>query len=273
MMKQEWFNALPFLTRYWFGLTVVVTLSVNFGILSGYLIVWNWDMLKSQFQFWRILTPYCYAGPFDFDTLIAVYMLVQFSKQYEAGGPFDTGAGSGTADYAFCLLFGMVSILVSYPFVLIYFKLAPVFCTNLIYYVLYVWSKRNPTAPGNIWGFPIPGIYMPFACLAFRVFVGKPYMDMIHGMVIAHLYYFLVDVIPLVYGKDFLRTPQFLIDYFGVGEYRPELQQQQQPQRNNNRGGFGGSGPVGGGTNNRATGGGGGGSHNWGSGGQTLGRN
>jgi len=232
-------NALPIITRCWFGATMMVTLSVNFGIVSGYQVMWSWENVTSGLEVWRFLTPFCFAGKFDFNTLIACYMLVQFSKQYESGGPFNTGAGGGTADYAFCLLLGAIAMFVTYPLLLgLGLALPPLFCKNLIYYVLYVWSKRNPTSQANIWGFPIAAIYLPFAYLAMTVFMGNPYMDMLHGLVVGHLYYFAVDVIPGVYGKDFLHTPTFLIDYFGVGEYQatpPPVVPAAQAQR----GGFG----------------------------------
>lgn len=250
---------------------MILTLSVNFKVVSAYYIVWSWVNIKDKFELWRVLTPFCYAGPFDFSTLIGVYMLVQFSKQYESGGPFNTGAGGGTADYAFMLLFGAALMLLSWPVLVGFFALPPIFCRNMIYYVLYVWSKRNPTAQANIWGFPLAAIYLPFAYLAMTVFMGNAYMDMLHGMAVGHIYYFLVDVIPVVYGKDFLRTPQFLIDYFGVGQYQPETPMAQaQP-----RGGFaaGGGRPVGGAASggNAAAGGGRGGGYNWGGGGRALG--
>lgn len=192
-------------------------------------------------------------------------MLVQFSKQYESGGPFNTGAGGGTADYAFCWLFGAATTLLTWPVLVGFFPLPPIFCRNMIYYVLYIWSKRNPTAQANIWGFPMAAIYLPFAYLALTVFMGNPFMDMIHGIIVGHIYYFLVDVVPMVYGKDILQTPQFLIDYFGVGEYRPGQAQTDAPAAN--RGAFGGGGGQAGG------GGGGGGGHNWGGRGRPLGRN
>jgi Derlin-2/3 len=250
-------------------------------MISAYQIVWSWPSIKTKFELWRILTPFCYAGPFDFSTLIGLYMLVQFSKQYESGGPFNTGAGGGTADYAFCLLFGAVLMLLTYPLVIGYFSMPPIFCRNLIYYVLYIWSKRNPTAQANIWGFPIQAIYLPFAYLAMTVFMGNAYMDMIHGLAVGHIYYFLVDVVPVVYGKDILTTPQFMIDYFGVGEYRPR-QDPLPPAAaagggggQANRGGFGGLGGGGGGGQPQGGGRpvGGGGGHNWGGGGNALGRN
>lgn len=101
--------------------------------------------------------------------------------------------------------------------------------------------------------------------------MGNPYIDMLHGLVIGHIYYFLVDVIPAVYGKDVLQTPRFLIDYFGVGQYQPPTSE---PAPNNNAAGrFGAVGgrPAGGGGAAAAAGGGGG--HHWGGTGQRLGTN
>mmetsp|Transcript_14036 Transcript_14036/g.39316 ORF Transcript_14036/g.39316 Transcript_14036/m.39316 type:complete len:282 (-) Transcript_14036:890-1735(-) len=257
----DMFNALPIITRAWFGATIMVTLSVNFKIISGYQMIWSWENVTSSLEVWRFLTPFCYAGRFSFDTLIACYMLVQFSKQYESGGPFNTGAGGGTADFAFCILLGALCMLATYPLILGFgFELPPVFAKNLIYYVLYVWSKRHPTNQANIWGFPIQAMYLPFAYLALTVFMGNPYMDMLHGLVIGHLYYFAVDVIPVVYGKDFLHTPNFLIDYFGVGEYQAPPPAAAPPA---NQGGFGG--------NNQRRAPPSSGGHDWGSGGNRLG--
>lgn len=104
--------------------------------------------------------------------------------------------------------------------------------------------------------------------------MGNPYMDMLHGMAIGHLYYFAVEVIPLAYGKDFLHTPNFLIDYFGVGEYTPTAPPPTTSNNNNRFGTVGGGGHNttggGGGSNRSSTGG---GSHSWGTGGQRLGAN
>jgi Derlin-2/3 len=89
-----WFKALPIVTQYWFGATIVITLSVNFGIIDAYQIMWSWSKITTSLELWRVLTPFCFAGGFSFNTLISCYMLVQFSKQYESGGPFNTGAGA-----------------------------------------------------------------------------------------------------------------------------------------------------------------------------------
>ena len=88
--------------------------------------------------------------------------------------------------------------------------------------------------------------------------MGNSYGDMCHGLAIGHLYYFLVDVVPQVQGKDLLVTPRFLIDYFGIGEYRPEEPRLARVPGNQDA-------PA-------AGQGGGGGGHAWGGGGQRLGR-
>lgn len=183
-------------------------------------------------------------------------MLVTMSTRYETGSPFNTGAGGGTADYVFALMFAMAMMLLTYPLVVTVFPIPPFFVNNMVYFVMYVWSKRNPTAQAAIWGIPMEAIWLPFAYLALTVLMGNPYFDLLHGLAIGHLYYFLVDVFPQVYGKDILVTPHFLIDRFGVGEYRPD-----RPLRD----------PADARPATQAAGAAGGG-HAWGAGGQQLGR-
>lgn len=273
---EAWFQSIPFITRYWFALTCITTLSGNLGLVGIDKIVFMWEPLKDNFEVWRLFTPFLYMGQFSLPMLFGLYLLVEYSKRYEMGTGFNTGAGGGTADYAFAMMFGVVVILLSYP--LLADKMMPIFAKNLTYYVLYAWTKRYPTVQVNIWGFPVQALHLPFALLGLTMCMGNPFVDMMHGFAIGHLYYFLVDVVPVVYNKDVLRTPQFLIDYFGVGTYQPEPT----PTQNTGRtmGASGGSvfnapgrvnPPANPGLRRRPGAGGGfGGGYNWGSG-QTLG--
>lgn len=259
-----WLQSLPIITRFWFGATLVVTLAVNFNIWKLSQVLYDWYFVTSKFEVWRLLSAFLYIGPFEFNTLIALMLLVQFSQRYEQSGPINTGGGGGTADYCFMLMLLMVGTLVTFPLMQMIAPVPPIFARNIIYGVLYVWSKRHPTGQANIWGIPIAAMYLPFAYVAFTVFLGGAYMDMLHGMAIGHVYYFLADVFPQVQGRDLLVTPQFLIDYFGIGVYQPTpepVQRDLPPGR---------QAPQTGGTS--GGGGGGGGGHNWGSGGRPLGR-
>lgn len=255
----DWFRSLPIITQYWLGATIVLTLAGNFGMIDVVMYAWSWDRVKDKFELWRALTSFCYAGGFSFPTLITIYMLYSMSLQYEKG-PFNTGAGGGTADYLFSLMFAVAMMLVTFPLMrMMGLPLMPWFCRNLVFFTMYVWSKRNPTAQANIYGIPIPGVWLPFAYLAFSVFVGASYFDLIHGMIIGHIYYFLADVVPQVQGRAILVTPKFLIDTFGVGQYRPEAAPAANPAQN--------ARPVPGQPAPAA-----GGAYNWGATGRRLGR-
>jgi Derlin-2/3 len=212
-----YFKALPLVTRYWVGATVVTTLAVNFGVINAALIPFYWEAISSKFELWRLLSCFLYVGPFSFGMLISLFLLVQFSERYERGGPFNTGAGGGTADYVFMMMILTALMLVTYPLALMVFPLPPFFAQNLIFAVVYTWSKKFPTASVNIWGVPVPGTYVPFAFLGLRVLTGSAVFDILHGMAVAHVYYFLADVVPQVQGRELLQTPQFLVDKLGVG--------------------------------------------------------
>lgn len=159
------------------------------------------------------------------------------------------------------MMFLMALMLLTYPLMMMLAPIMPVFSQNLIFGVLYCWSRRFPTAQANIWGIPVPAQYLPFAHLILRIFMGGKVWDMLHGMGVAHLYYFLADVVPQVQGREILHTPQFLIDRLGVGEYRAEPVAAP-------RAGFAAGGRRAGEAAQQPQRGG----YNWGGGGQRLGR-
>lgn len=110
------------------------------------------------------------------------------------------------------------------------------------------------------------GMYLPFALLALNTMLGNPVADMVHGMIVGHLYYFMVDIVPKVYGKEYIQTPLFLIQKFGIGEYVPPAPRNGMDAVGRNTFRPGTVNPP---RDPAASTGG----HNWGSGGQRLGRN
>jgi Derlin-2/3 len=94
--------------------------------------------------------------------------------------------------------------------VVAFFMELPFLGSSLIFMIVYVWSRRNGTAPVAIWGFRFEGLYLPWALIAFTVLMGgNPMMD-IFGVIAGHLYYFLLEVLPATKGWNLLQTPSIL---------------------------------------------------------------
>ena len=189
--------------------------AANFGFISPMKLNYNWALIWN-FEIWGFISPFVFAGIFQRDmvALMTLYNLVTFSQHHEMG-PYNTGAGSCTADYAFALMFGMMTIILTHPLMNMIRMPASPCCNSLIFFVIYGWSKRYPNAPVSLWFFQMKAIQFPFAHVLFNVVTCRGISSLVHGIAVGHLYYFLVDVFPVVYGKDILHTPQILIDVFG----------------------------------------------------------
>jgi Derlin-2/3 len=82
----------------------------------------------------------------------------------------------------------------------------------------------------------IPSRYFPWALMGLHVLMGgSPIPDLV-GIVCGHIYHYLDDYYPRLYGRRILKTPQFLYSIFpptrmahGLGG--PIQQQQQQQQQ------------------------------------------
>jgi Der1-like family len=68
----QWFKTLPIVTQAWFGATMALTLGGNFGIVDIKYMFWSWGMIRERMELWRVVTSFCYAGPFEFNTLITI---------------------------------------------------------------------------------------------------------------------------------------------------------------------------------------------------------
>ena len=138
--------------------------------------------------------------------------------------PYQSKRGQ-TCDYIFMLLLGMVGILLSQTILLP--KLLPTsimyyqhyyYYSELTYYVIYVWSKHNPAQHVNILGIMnIQAPYLPYTYLLMGYALNNGEvipMDIVCGMFVGHIYYYLTCVVPTVlgHGRAILYTPEILID-------------------------------------------------------------
>jgi Derlin-2/3 len=105
---------------------------------------------------------------------------VRYSRAYEEN-PFAVGSSrinGSSADFAFMLLFGGSVMIVSLcvlreTFIFLYSQIQGIgyvmdlmlLGPALVFMVLYVWSRKNPTAAVSFFGFNFQGIHWPWVLL------------------------------------------------------------------------------------------------------------
>jgi len=203
--------------------------------------------LFGRLEVWRLLTCFLYIGKFGWNSIINLHLMTQISARYETMGPICTRRilvpqnpqlqrnnqnnspyylKGETSDYVFALLFGMTGILLS-QFYLLPYILSPsshtfrhhyrFFHRHLTFYTLYIWSKRYPQHNVNLFGVIMKAAYLPYAYLVMGYALSNGEVipiDMVHGMFVGHLYYYLACVVPTVLGrrKVVIWTPGILIE-------------------------------------------------------------
>jgi hypothetical protein len=129
-----------------------------------------------------------------------------------------------TSDYVFALLLGCLGILLSNWFLLPYIPRSIThnqqfvfFNRHLTFFVVYIWSKQHPNHMVNLFGVQMTAAWLPYAylVLGYAMNNGQAFpLDMLHGMFVGHVYYYLACVVPNVLrGKVIIVTPLWLVDF------------------------------------------------------------
>mmetsp|Transcript_6728 Transcript_6728/g.12719 ORF Transcript_6728/g.12719 Transcript_6728/m.12719 type:complete len:230 (+) Transcript_6728:30-719(+) len=204
---EDWYKSLPVITKYYFTAACATTALVSFQLVSPALLFLDLNLVFGKFQIWRLLTNFLFFGKFSMPFLFQIVILVRYFKLLESG--YYEGA-QGTADFAFLCLVGMAAMTILAWFWEGLFFLGP----SLTFMVLYVWSRKDPYSPINFWGFDFQAWHLPFVLLVFGLLIGSdPVLDIV-GICVGHLYHFLSDICPRVYGRSVLHTPLFLVNLF-----------------------------------------------------------
>jgi len=187
----------------------MTTVLVETGFLTSYKLAFLPDSILKG-EIWRLVTPFIFFGGFSFPFVMNLFFLVIYSNEYETNA-YSTTPGvlqGSTADYVFTLMVCALGLLViGYSFGFFFLG------SSLVFSILYLWSKRNMEAQRSFWGFRIKGAYLPFVLMAFSMLMGQPPISDAAGLAAGHVLYFLVEVLPLKYGRDFLQTPEWLIRF------------------------------------------------------------
>mmetsp|Transcript_15102 Transcript_15102/g.27292 ORF Transcript_15102/g.27292 Transcript_15102/m.27292 type:complete len:332 (+) Transcript_15102:1-996(+) len=146
----------------------------------------------------------------------------QRRQQHNNNSPYYTRGES--SDYVFALLFGMIGILLSnslllpkLPTSITHNRYHTFFNRHLTFYIVYIWSKQHPHTRVNLFGMPLAAAYLPFAYLVIGYALNNGEVipvDILHGMFVGHVYFYLACVVPKVLGggRCVICTPVVVVD-------------------------------------------------------------
>ncbi|XP_052818817.1 derlin-1-like [Mya arenaria] len=245
----EWYRGIPQITKFWFTGSVIVPLAARFGLLNPMWLVLLFEQVVYKFQFWRPLTAvlfYPLAGGRGFHYLINLYFLYSYSTRLE------TGIFEGKpAEYVFMLLFNWICLVIIGFVGEVMLLMDP-----MILSVLYVWCQLNKDTIVSFWfGTRFKAMYLPWVLLAFNMIIGGGGFSELLGIIVGHLYFFLMFKYPQDFGGvRLINTPQFLYKYFpnrrgAMAGFGQAPSSRRRPDDNDNRGGghgWGGGNRLGG---------------------------
>jgi Derlin-2/3 len=122
-----------------------------------------------------------------------------------------------TADMLTMLLFGIVNI-----WILDYFVIPPQYFygSSLVFMCIYVWSRKDPYAEIVFYGFSFKAWHTPFLFLVVGMLLGgNPILDLL-GIALGHLYFFLMEIVPMNWGYRLLWTPDWMINAVKAAQAR-----------------------------------------------------
>lgn len=185
----------PPITRYMILLISTVALLVYIDAVSPYSLYYSPLFLK-KLEIWRVFTSFLYFGKPTLDMFMHVVFLYRYSRMLEEGCV-------STSEY-FWLIFVISSALFAISNIYGISALGTSFSST----ITYIWTKRNPRAIVQIFGFiSFPAFYLPFILPGFMLLSKRSIsIDDVLGIVVGHLFHYFKDVYPR-WGRDILRTP------------------------------------------------------------------
>ncbi|XP_071447929.1 derlin-1 [Hetaerina americana] len=205
----NWFKSLPIFTRWWLGLTICFSILGRFGLIHNYSLILLYEPFVRKFQIWRPATALFYyplTPSTGFHFMINLYFLYNYSLRLETG-VFD----GRPADYLFMLLFNWICCVIVGLLVNI-----PLLMDPMVLSVLYVWCQLNKDVIVNFWfGSQFKAMYLPWVLFAFKLIISGGGILELVGIMVGHLYFFLMFTYPQeLGGPSLLATPSILYDWF-----------------------------------------------------------
>ncbi|CAF1203416.1 unnamed protein product [Rotaria sp. Silwood1] len=201
----QWYKSIPSITRAWFTGSIIVPVAARLRVVNPFYLVLAVNRIIKHFEIWRLLTAILYCR-MDFGYLINLYFIYQYSTRLETS-TFD----GKPADYVFCLAFVWLCTIIAGSILLIWTLM-----DSMVMSVIYIWCQLNKEVVMSFWfGIQLKAMYLPWALMLFDWIILGTYREDLCGIIIGHLYYFLVFKYPQDFGgAKLLQTPRLLYRYF-----------------------------------------------------------
>jgi len=205
---EDWYKNMAPITRAYMTLAAATTIGCHLEIVSPFTFYFNYALVRENMELWRLFTNFLFFGMFGLDFVFNMFFLVRYARMLEEGS-----FRGRTADFAFMLLFGSILLLAVAPYINM-----PFMGPSLTFMLVYVWGRRNPHVQMSFLGlFRFTAPYLPWVLLLFTFLLSHSAVVDVLGIAVGHVYYYLEDVVPRMYGYRLLRTPYPLKLLFGEG--------------------------------------------------------
>ena len=187
--------------------TIASTIVTSWGIFGVQNFLFDVNSIWHKFQYWKLVLPSLYAGPFGMSFAVHAYSLFQACNNYEKN-PFNAGGGGNSADFLWMVLLGIILFCcIGY-----YTGNLMIFMSNpLLFMIVYVWCRREPERELNFLTLQYKALYHPWINLFIYMIMGNSIVLPLIGIAVGHTYYFFVAILPISHGYNLIRTPQFCV--------------------------------------------------------------
>ncbi|CAL6401107.1 unnamed protein product [Bathycoccus prasinos] len=200
----EWYASLPPICKAWGTACVLITFGTQFGLPLPVNLYLDYKLIWEKFQIWRLIGNFCFIGGFGFPFVFRTLMIARYGVHLEQK-TFE----NRTSDFVWMLMINMMILL---PLKFIVPSVSqPFYSSSLIFAMLYLWSRENPTQNTSIMGMiRMPAFYLPWGMMALTVLMGGDPVPDFLGVLSGHVYYFFSVLYPRQSGVHFLKTPQWV---------------------------------------------------------------